>query len=216
MSKSANCTPNHSRVSEHPETYHQLEHPDPPVDWNPEELGRIRRILCKLSLLRVRNPEDAEDLVQETLLTVTEKCPVHELRKGILVWAMGVLHRKVGNYYRRAQRHTSLEEITNGGETSPFAPTDCSPESHAQYSELRSLLNSILGQLPEEERRAMKLLLSGCPTHEIVRQLHPERYQNVVNRLYRARNKVHRALSKHGYRVVRDLRKRHKTGFPTS
>src|SRR5262245_44132029 len=74
----------------------------------PEELARIRMVLRKLTALRIENPEDAEDLVQETLLTMTEKCPEIELRKGLLVWGMGILRKKVGNYYRRVQRYSAL------------------------------------------------------------------------------------------------------------
>jgi hypothetical protein len=45
----------------------------------------------------------------------------------------------------------------------------------------------------------MELLLAGLEPGEIVRHLHPERYQNVINRLHRGRKKLAKELAKYGY-----------------
>jgi hypothetical protein len=42
-------------------------------------------------------------------------------------------------------------------------------------------------------------MIAGFNAGEIARQLHPERYQNVINSLYRGRKKLARALAKYGY-----------------
>src|SRR5207247_5159091 len=79
-------------------------------DWPTEELLRIRLVLKRLTALRVKNPDDAEDLVQEALLTMTQKFPEIELHKGLMVWGMGILRKKVGNYYRRCRPPESLDQ----------------------------------------------------------------------------------------------------------
>ena len=45
----------------------------------------------------------------------------------------------------------------------------------------------------------MELLLAGLEPGEIVKRLHPERYQNVINRLHRGRKKLAKELAKYGY-----------------
>jgi RNA polymerase sigma factor (sigma-70 family) len=168
--------------------------------WTDAEIGLVRVVLQRLTALRVRNDDDAEDLVQETLLTATEKLPDGSLHKGLLVWCMGVLRRKVGNYYRKAKRYTSLDDCE------ALAWRLClerarvqSPETELRRAELQSLVEEILDCLPLPERRAMELHLNGLPASEIAQALYPERYQNVLNRIYRGRRKLARQLARYGY-----------------
>lgn len=168
----------------------------PVAQWTDQELAHIRVVLRKLTSQRVGNPEDAEDLVQETLLTMVRKAPEIEIEKGMLIWAMGILRKKVGNYYRRAQRLNSLDvEIQHTGHT-PLVP---SPESSLHHTELRAIVDDLLSKLTPTERTAIDLYLAGRQTSEIVTLLHPERYQNIVNRLHRGRKKLARELARHGY-----------------
>ncbi|MBZ5495310.1 MAG: sigma-70 family RNA polymerase sigma factor [Acidobacteriia bacterium] len=167
------------------------------VCWTEEELGRIRLVLRKLTALRVGNPEDAEDLVQDTLLTMVRKAPEIDLEKGMLIWAMGILRRKVGNYYRRAQRFTSLDEqVRHSVRCSSVVP---SPEAILHHAELCAMIDAILSRLPPQEREAIDLFLAGRQTGEIVSLLRPERYQNIVNRVHRGRKKLAKELARFGY-----------------
>jgi RNA polymerase sigma factor (sigma-70 family) len=154
--------------------------------------------LRRVAGLRVDNPDDAEDLVQETLLTMTRRCTETDLQKGLLIWGMGILRNKLGNYYRRSRRQESLPAC----QAAPSRlPTAAQPrqESALHYSELRDLIDGIITGFEPREQRVLRLFLLGIPTHEIARRLHPERYQNVVNWLYRGRKKLARELARHGY-----------------
>lgn len=169
-------------------------------EWTHEELDKIRSVLKKLTCLRVDNRDDAEDLVQETLLTMTEKCSRIRLEKGLLVWGMGILRRKIGNYYRRGRRFVSLDEIC--GESKDHDQhflVEAAQESALHCAELRALVARALATLAPRERLAVELFLTGSPTHEIVDLLYPERYQNIVNWIHRGRKKVARELAKYGY-----------------
>ena len=166
------------------------------VTWTEEELARIRLVLRKLTALRVCNPEDAEDLVQETLLTMVRKAPEIDLEKGLLIWAMGILRKKVGNYYRRSQRLTSLDDQRAIVRCLAASP---SPESSVHHAELCAMIEDLLAKLPARERDAIDLYLAGMQTSEIVSLLYPERYQNIVNRLHRGRKKLAKELARHGY-----------------
>ncbi len=168
-----------------------------PRVWSNDELSRIRLVLQRLTSLRIENEADAEDLVQETLLTMTQKCPESGPDKGLLVWSMGILRKKIGNYYRKARRYVPMECAENAGR----ARVSASPEMRFLQSELAGLVRKTLHALPDRERRAMELCLAGLQAHEIVASLHPERYQNVINHLFRGRRKIAAQLAALGYRV---------------
>jgi RNA polymerase sigma factor (sigma-70 family) len=169
-------------------------------DCSDKELASIRLVLRKLTALRIQNEQDAEDLVQETLLTMTAKYPECDLKKGLLIWSMGILRKKVGNYYRKARRYTTLENRPLEAERGWRRDwTLHSPESRLRHAELRMLIEHIVAEFPLPERRALELCLAGLETHEIAQRLQPERYQNVLNRLFRGRRRLARELSKYGY-----------------
>lgn len=165
--------------------------------WTDDEIAAIRVVLQRLTAIRITNSNDAEDLVQDTLLTMITKHPGSELEKGLLVWSLGILRKKVGNYYRKAQRYSYLSEQ----ETCAWQwiQQASSPEATVYHDELQGIVSKALAQLPSSQRQAMELLIAGLDPGEIVRQLHPERYQNVINRLYRARRKLAKELAKYGY-----------------
>jgi len=130
---------------------------------------------------------------------MTEKCGEIELRKGLLVWGMGILRKKVGNYYRKTRRYTSLDgdalnrEIIERAQIKPMA------ESTIHQAELRHLVDSILQDFPLPERAVLLLMFDGLSTIEIADLLYPERYQNIVNRLHRGRKRLYKELRKYGY-----------------
>ncbi len=174
--------------------------------WSEEQITHVRLILQRLTAVRIRNPDDAEDVVQDTLLTVTTKFPPEELRKGLLVWSMGVLRRKIGNYYRKAQRFSSLEEQTIDIRRSMC--NEQAPDARVQYAELRVLVHRFLCGLPPREKQVLLMLLAGMPAWRIAELLSTERYQNIINRLHRGRRKLQRELLKRGYGPVSGSGKR--------
>jgi RNA polymerase sigma factor (sigma-70 family) len=167
-------------------------------EWPVEELERIRSIFSKLTRRRVDNPEDAEDLVQETFLTMAARCPQVDIEKGLLIWGLGVLRRKVGNYYRRTQRHGAVI-VDWLSDEAVEAQVSATAETAVSHAELRRLVDDIVEGFPPREKEVIGLMLEGLATSEIVEQLRPERYQTVVNRAHRGRRKLHRELAKHGY-----------------
>jgi RNA polymerase sigma factor (sigma-70 family) len=167
-----------------------------PYEWTNDEIAAIRAALKRLATLRIYNANDVEDLVQDTLLTLISKHPETVLEKGPLVWSLGILRKKVGNYYRKVQRYESLNEWQAGARQ---WMRSVSPEGKIIHEELRAIVEEVLSQLPSSQRQALELMIAGCDAKEIVKELHPERYQNVINRLYRGRKIIARELAKYGY-----------------
>jgi RNA polymerase sigma factor (sigma-70 family) len=169
-------------------------------EWTEEEITEIRAVLQKLTAIRILNPTDAEDLVQDTLLTMLIKHPGYALEKGLLVWTMGVLRKKVGNYYRRANRYICFSDREPHAQQSIQEFTaSSSPESQLFHEELQHIIHETLAQLPSAQRQAIELLIAGHDSGEVVKQLHPERYQNVINHIHRGRKKLAKELARYGY-----------------
>jgi RNA polymerase sigma factor (sigma-70 family) len=178
-------------------------------DCSDDELRYIRTALHRVASLRILNTDDVEDVVQETLLTMTAKYPQERLEKGLLVWSMGILRHKVGNYYRQARRCASFDEnATPQWNHHDGAFREMSPESAAQYSELRFLLSAIIAKFQPTERQALNLHMDGIPSGEIAETLHGEKYQNIINKVYRGRNKLAKELVKYGYGNGKTIKKR--------
>ncbi len=174
-------------------------------EWTNDEFAAIRAVLKRLTAIRI-NSNDAEDLVQDTLLTMISKRPGEALEKGPLVWSLGILRKKVGNYYRKAQRYSSLGEDDSSVRQWRNA---LSPEARIFHEELQAIVDEVLSQLPPAQRKALELMIEGFNAGEIVKELHPERYQTVINQLYRGRKKLVKELAKYGYapRAATGMRK---------
>jgi len=177
------------------------------LDWADDEIAAIRKILRKTTVLRIWNSDDVEDLVQETLLTIISKPPGSELQKGLLVWSLGILRNKVGNYYRKPNRHISLDNIEGSAPRWVQQSFRFSPEASASDKEFRAIVNEKVAEMPPSQREVMELLVSGLDAREIVSQMHPQRRQNVINRLHRGRKKLARELARYGYGPLTDLKR---------
>jgi RNA polymerase sigma factor (sigma-70 family) len=178
------------RIKENPAQYHSnscLE----------EELERVRRVLCKLINFRVQNNHDAEDLVQETLLTIASKYPDMNLTKSLTAWGVGILRKKIGNYYKKM--HRSIVFAGEGFAKAKGARHMPLQESLLHYRELLALIHSILATFPAQQQSALRLLCQGLGTKEIVEELHPELYHNTALRLHRGRKILAQELSRLGY-----------------
>ena len=67
--------------------------------------------LYRYALTRVRKPEVAEDLVQETFLAAVRGYEKFGGRSSVRSWLCGILKHKIIDHYRKASRETSFTDI---------------------------------------------------------------------------------------------------------
>src|SRR3954463_2411034 len=67
--------------------------------------------LFRYALMRVRRPEVAEDLVQETLLAAVRTHERFSGRSSERSWLIGILKNKVCDFFRKAGRETSFTDL---------------------------------------------------------------------------------------------------------
>ncbi len=67
--------------------------------------------LYGFALLRVRKPEVAEDMVQETLLAAMRSKDRFEGKSSVRTWLIGILKYKILDYFRKLGRETSFTDL---------------------------------------------------------------------------------------------------------
>lgn len=122
--------------------------------------GKIERIvdeyaseLFRLCLVMLKNTHDAEDAVQDTLLSYLQRAPEFESRESERSWLLTVAANRCRDSLRRAKRHpsVSMDELTELGAT----------DEHA-------LVLDALMALPEKFRLVLTLhYVEGYSTSEI-------------------------------------------------
>ena len=68
-------------------------------------------VLYRYALVRVRKPEIAQDLVQETLLAAMRSYEKFAGQSSVRSWLCGILKHKLGDYFRKLGRETSFTDL---------------------------------------------------------------------------------------------------------
>jgi RNA polymerase sigma-70 factor, ECF subfamily len=129
-----------------------------------EELGRYRPQLLSFAMRRLRNRDQAEDAVQETLLAALQDGGF-EGRSSLQTWLIGILKHKVVDAMRTNARETPLE-----GEEH-FLPAG-DPEAGLARRRAVDAVQARLKQLPSCAARVFVLReVMGMDTAEVCREL---------------------------------------------
>jgi RNA polymerase sigma-70 factor (ECF subfamily) len=79
-----------------------------PKGADPAAIERERDYLMRYARLQLRNPAQAEDVVQETLLAAIEGAARFSGRSSLRTWLTGILKHKIIDHLRRAGREQPL------------------------------------------------------------------------------------------------------------
>ena len=146
-----------------------------PLQW----LERYGDGLYAYALRRVRRPEAAEDLVQETLLAGVRAWPGFAGRADVRTWLTAILRNKVADHLRVRYREGAADVLDDDalfddrGRWRTAVPAwHGDPADLAERREFRAVLDGCLAALPE---RTAHLFLSrvadGVPTAELCGEL---------------------------------------------
>ncbi len=81
-----------------------------------EELEQLRPYLLRYALLQLRDRDNAEDVVQETILAALEGRARFEGKSTAKTWLTGILKHKIIDLIRRKSREQSLTVDDDGSE----------------------------------------------------------------------------------------------------
>ena len=121
-------------------------------------LPRFRRLAMRL----LRNPEDAEDAVQDAMLSAHRHIARFDGRSQMSTWITSIVINAVRMQMRRRSRRFTLsldQDPREGKWTADEWPVDPNPtpEQTLQQRELRALVLKLVARLPPSQQAAVKL-----------------------------------------------------------
>jgi RNA polymerase sigma-70 factor (ECF subfamily) len=122
-----------------------------------ELIRRYQHRLYNLAYRILRDPLEAEDALQEVFLKVHAHAAGFEPRQRVSAWLYRITSNHCLNRLRQRRPEDSLDD---GGEASLAAPI-ASPLEALQEQELSRRLETLLAQLPENQRQALTLKQFG-------------------------------------------------------
>ena len=173
-----------------------------PVNW----LDEHGDVLYAYALMRVREPSQAEDLVQETLLAAFRAVENFRGESTERTWLTGILKHKVLDHFRRSGRgktlseedETSMEKASLFNETGQWSikPGNWGePERSLEQEQFWNTMSNCIENLPEKLRLLYILReFDGIETDVLLETLNISSKNNLWVMLSRARLQLRHCL----------------------
>jgi RNA polymerase sigma-70 factor (ECF subfamily) len=156
--------------------------------------------IYRLALKMLGDPQDAEDVLQNTFLKALQSLPDFEGRSNPLTWLYRIAVNEALMHIRRRKPQVEIDESTSDDEENvplPVQLTDwcCLPESDLLSAESRQALDDAIRTLPEKLRVVFVLRdIEGLSVRETAEALGLTE-TTVKTRLLRARLHLREQLS---------------------
>jgi RNA polymerase sigma-70 factor (ECF subfamily) len=157
-------------------------------------------MIYRLAIRMVNDPQDAEDILQETFLKAYRHLKGFDGRSSLSTWLYRIATNEALMFLRRKKLDTvSIDETsdTADGEQEPVQIVDwcCMPEEEMMSSEAKSYLDQAVGKLAPNLRVVFVLRdVQGLDTQEVSQVLNLSETA-VKTRLSRARMQLREELS---------------------
>ena len=182
---------------------------NPPSD---QDLQQHRPYLLRYALLQLRNPDQAEDVVQETLLAALEGRARFSGLSSVKTWLTGILKHKIIDAIRRKAREQPLINVEDGtdGETvdalfkkdghwQQMPATWGDPEQALENRKFWEIFELCSRLMPERTARVFMLReVMEMTTDEICQELSITP-TNLYFQLHRARLRLRECLNVHWF-----------------
>lgn len=156
--------------------------------------------IYRLGLRMLGNPQDAEDVLQNTFLNALTHIQNFEGRSSLATWLYRIAANEALMMIRKKKPEVNLEDVEGGDEDEDLRPTQfvdwsALPEDELLSGEGKKVLDEAIGTLPESLRIVFLLRdVEGLSIRETAEALHLTE-TNVKTRLLRARMFLREALS---------------------
>ena len=141
---------------------------------------------------RVSNPEEAEEIFQETLASAAECLELYFSRSSFFTWLCGIAKHEIADFYRKKKIKTFLFSRLPWLEN--LANQALGPEQMLLRDETIKKVEESLKSLSEGYQQVLRLkYYQGLSVKEIARQLN-ETVKTVESRLFRARKAFAKAF----------------------
>jgi RNA polymerase sigma-70 factor (ECF subfamily) len=175
-------------------------------------VDRYGDYLYRYTLLRIRDHAVAEDVVQETFLAAASARKDFKGKSSDRTWLVGILKRKIVDYYRKVARERAFTDITRAGEEgadlfdekgkwkSEPPAWEGNPAALLEQKEFWEVMLRCLAALPHGQYEAFTLReLENLSADEVCKVLSISP-TNLWVTLHRARMRLRRCLEDNWFR----------------
>ena len=142
--------------------------------------------LKKFIFSRINSPEDAEEILQETLVAAVESLPTYGGKAAFSTWVCGIAHHEMADFYRKKKIKTFLFSHLPWLEN--LASQALGPEQQVLEKEFSRKVKHTLANLNEGYQEILRLkYYQGLTVVQIAKRLN-ETVKAVESRLFRARS----------------------------
>ncbi len=155
------------------------------------------RSLYSLVLHLLKDPDEAEDVVEETFWQAWKKADSYEPSKGaVSTWLLTIGRRKALDRLR-AKRRSGADTVSGDFSFADLPSTAPDPAMEVEGAELREQIRNALADLPDEQREVLELgYFSGLSQSEIA-EATGQPLGTVKTRMRLAMQKLREPLSMH-------------------
>lgn len=193
---------------------------DPGIEAPETWLEQHGNALFRFALLRLRDAQKAEEVVQDTLVAALQARSRYNGDASVRTWLIGILKHKIMDQFRHEARESPLESSgPTSAEGDPFAEEDYfdarghwrerlsewgNPEDTLARSQMMAILQRCLDALPERLARLFMLREVMEETTDTICQEMAISETNVWTMLYRARMGLRKCLDHNGIGHARE------------
>lgn len=138
---------------------------------------------------------DAEDLIQETLVTVAETLDQFRGDACVRTWITKIAENKLYRRWKQRQKTNQVELDSDNSSTEPEEPS-MSPEEEAARRELSSLVRQAVRNLPSRMRACLELRLYQDRSYKEIAEILGIKIGTVGVTLKNAEERLKKALGK--------------------
>jgi len=124
--------------------------------------------LYRYAMSRLRNEEQASDMVQETLLAAWRGWDRFSGNSTVRTWLVGIMKHKITDLVRKEIRNRKLAEAVESDPTSSMFNADGSwveaprswkenPEELCESEQFQQVLEGCIGKLPEKQQTVFRM-----------------------------------------------------------
>lgn len=158
-----------------------------------ELYDRHVRSVYRFARAQLSSNEDAEDVTQDTFITLAQRVrSIHLVDSSALPWLIVTCRNHARNRQRAAARELSRRKDLDENET---ISTEADPELEALTGELRAAVDAAIRELSPADQALFKLCIEGGSSYAAAAQALGVSHGTVRNRLSRIRTRLQRALA---------------------
>lgn len=123
--------------------------------------------IAQFAMRIVRQPEIAEEVVDDTMFAIWRSAGAFEGRSNASTWLLGIAYRRALKTLQRNRKHQIVDSDTEALGRQPDTHPETNPEEVSAVNKLQQVLHKGIEKLSDDHRVAMQMTAMGYSYGEI-------------------------------------------------